>query len=300
MKQIAITVVSIMLWVGVFGQSNSCKELFISEMIEGNAPNRALELFNPSDTTIDLSSFSIRLFQNGQLTPLIIPLSGTLPPKSTFVIAHPAAKPEIKTKADMLDPQLTFDGNDAIVLEKTGGTQVDKIGEVGVDPGTAGWFVPPSGSTKEQTLRRKYPVDKGETDWGQGKNEWTVHPKDSVSNLRQHQSQCKKTLIIFDDTTVDSATFATGIDNLTGSENQLSVYPNPTSGRFSLIMNLERGTELTINLYSVYGELLFKKVASSISGEHRQQIDLSIYARGIYYVQVIADNNIAMSKVIYQ
>ena len=172
---------------------NNCKEPFISEMIEGNAPNRALELFNPSDTAIDLINFSIRLFQNGQLTPLIIPLSGILPPKSTFVIAHPAAKPEIKTKADMLDAQMTFDGNDAIVLEKTGGTQVDKIGEVGVDPGTSGWFVPPSGSTKEQTLRRKYPVDKGETDWNQGKNQWTVHPKDSVSNLKQHQNVCGAT-----------------------------------------------------------------------------------------------------------
>jgi len=170
--------------------NGSCQEPFISEMIEGNAPNRALELFNPSNSPIDLSSFSIRLFQNGQLTPLIIPLSGTILPKSTFVIAHPAAKNEIKTKADMLDPQLTFDGNDAIVLEKTGGTQVDKIGEIGVNPGNSGWIVPPGGSTKEQTLRRKFPINKGETNWNQGKNQWTVHPKDSVSNLKQHQNAC--------------------------------------------------------------------------------------------------------------
>ncbi|PCH92855.1 MAG: hypothetical protein COB85_07735 [Bacteroidetes bacterium] len=190
MKNIVITLAAVTLWMGAFGQSNTCKELFISEMIEGNAPNRALELFNPSDTTIDLSSFSIRLFQNGQLTPLIIPLSGTIPPKSTFVIAHPAAKPDIKAKADMLDAQMSFDGNDAIVLEKTGGTQIDKIGEIGVNPGNSGWFVPPNGSTKEQTLRRKEPVDRGETNWNQGKNQWTVHPKDSVSNLKQHQNIC--------------------------------------------------------------------------------------------------------------
>ena len=196
MKQIAITITALALWIGAFGQNNSCQDLIISEMIEGNAPNRALELFNPSDDTIDLADFSIRLFQNGQLTPLIIPLSGTLAPKSTFVIAHPAAKPEIKSKADMLDAQLTFGGNDAIVLERNGGTQVDKIGEIGVNPGNSGWFVPPNGSTKEQTLRRKYPVDKGETDWNVAKNQWTVHPKDSVSNLKQHQNVCTQGQVI--------------------------------------------------------------------------------------------------------
>ncbi len=173
---------------------NNCKELFISEMIEGTAQNRALELFNPSDTAIDLSNFSIRIFLNGQLTPLIIPLSGILPPKSTFVIAHPASKPDIKAKADMLDPQMTFDGNDAIVLEKTGGTQIDKIGEIGVNPGNSGWTCT-NGSTKDYTLRRKASIGKGELDWQQCRQQWTDHPKDNSSNLKQHQSVCGSTAL---------------------------------------------------------------------------------------------------------
>ena len=109
-----------------YGQLIDCKEPFISEMIEGTADNKAVELFNPSETPVDLNDFSIRLFKDGQVTSTDIQLSGTLAAKSKFVIAHPAANSDIISKADMLDAQLNYDGNDAIVVEKTGGIQTDK------------------------------------------------------------------------------------------------------------------------------------------------------------------------------
>ncbi len=279
MKKITLTLVAIACCLGAFAQgqykkSNACKELFISEMIEGNGQNRALELINPSDTAIDLSNFSIRMFLNGQLTPLIIPLIGTLPPKSTFVIAHPAASNDIKAKADMLHPQLSFDGNDAIVLEKTGGTQIDKIGEIGVDPGNSGWFVPPSGSTKEQTLRRKYPVDKGETDWNQGKNQWTIHPKDSVSNLKQHQNVCvfaRDTAVVYNDNGEPvfaarelivrfdtSAVKRLAVDNLTGADSRNLPYfikPSAVSAINQKLIGLCDTSVGAINILRIFRQL---------------------------------------------
>ena len=174
--------------------SNNCKELFISEMIEGTAMNKSVEIFNPTDSPIDLANFNLRIFHNGQLTPIKIPLSGTIASKSTFVIAHPAANNDIKTKADMLDNKMNFDGNDAIVLEKgNGGNYIDKIGEIGVNPGNAGWTCS-GGSTKDYTLRRKKTIGKGEMDWqNKCRQQWTDHPKDNSANLKQHQSVCAAT-----------------------------------------------------------------------------------------------------------
>jgi len=168
-----------------------CKELFISEMIEGTAMNKALEIFNPTDVPVDLSNFAIRIFHNGQLTPIQVPLSGTIAPKSTHVIAHPAANNDIKARAHEFDTKINFDGNDAIVLEKGGGgNYIDKIGEIGVNPGTAGWTCT-SGSTRDHTLRRKGNIGEGEMDWqNKCRNQWDDHPKDNSANLKQHQGVC--------------------------------------------------------------------------------------------------------------
>jgi hypothetical protein len=40
-------------------------DLFISEYIEGPNTNKILELYNPTNTTIDLSSYTIKTFYNG-------------------------------------------------------------------------------------------------------------------------------------------------------------------------------------------------------------------------------------------
>jgi len=192
MKRIATTITAIALWMGVFGQSTiPCDELFISEMIEGTGMNKALEIFNPTDFDIDLSDFDIRIFHNGQLTPIVIALSGTIASKETFVITHPAADNNITINADMMSTEMNFDGNDAIVLEKGGGGNfVDKMGEIGVNPGPGGWACT-SGMTKDQTLRRKYPVRGGEMDWQECRKQWDHYPKDNSSNLRSHSNVCK-------------------------------------------------------------------------------------------------------------
>jgi len=169
---------------------NSCEELFISEYVDGSNQNKVLEIYNPSDSVKNLNDYSIKIFQNGAPTPVDIPLSGNLAPKETYVITNPLADANILAKADQTDVNMYFDGNDAIVLNRGQSTYVDKIGEIGVNPGQGGWDVPPSASTKEYDLRRKYPVDGGEMDWTQGKMQWDAFDKDSTQNVRQHDNVC--------------------------------------------------------------------------------------------------------------
>ncbi len=48
-----------------FSYSQGCTDLFFSEYVEGYANNKALEIYNPTDAAINLSSYSIARFSNG-------------------------------------------------------------------------------------------------------------------------------------------------------------------------------------------------------------------------------------------
>ena len=72
--------------------AQDCSDLFISEYVEGNFNNKALEIFNPTLSPIDLSNYRIVRWSNGSTTSDLDdrytqPLSGTIQPSSTFVIA---------------------------------------------------------------------------------------------------------------------------------------------------------------------------------------------------------------------
>lgn len=68
--------------------AQDCGEIFISEYVEGYGNNRALELYNPTNSRIDLSQYSVGRFSNGatQFTGIQIPVGNFIDPNSSFVI----------------------------------------------------------------------------------------------------------------------------------------------------------------------------------------------------------------------
>ena len=142
-------------------------DLFISEYVEGSSNNKAIEIFNGTAAPVILGSggvdYSVRTFSNGQITTSSsIALSGTIAPGDVFVLAHQSADPAILAEADQTTGVGWFNGNDAVVLAKAGGSQtVDAIGQVGFDPGTE-WGAGLT-STMDNTLRRKSGIEAGDT-----------------------------------------------------------------------------------------------------------------------------------------
>ncbi len=165
-------------------------DLFFSEYVEGSSNNKAVEIYNPSSTAVDLAAAGYQVLNhaNGAATPTgTINLIGTIQPGGVHVVANSSASSAIV--AQQKSTLISFNGNDAVALRKGGssGTIVDVIGQIGFDPGTA-WTV--NGiSTLDSTLRRKSIIAQGDSNGSDAFNpslEWDTFPIDTFSGLGSH------------------------------------------------------------------------------------------------------------------
>ncbi|MDF3833022.1 ExeM/NucH family extracellular endonuclease, partial [Cupriavidus basilensis] len=137
-------------------------DLIISEYVEGTSNNKAVELYNPDATPIDLSQYKLQQYNNGATAPTTsFALSGTLAPGAVYVLAHTSMAATLGSRLNQV-AAFTFNGDDALVLTR-GSTVVDRFGQVGVQPAGGAWGTGTS-TTKDNTLRRKAGLTTGDTD----------------------------------------------------------------------------------------------------------------------------------------
>jgi hypothetical protein len=167
-------------------------DLFFSEYVEGSSYNKALEIYNGTGATINLTgNYIVEMYYNGKTTAdLTIPLSGTILSGDVFVVRPTdATDATIIAQADQTYGIAWFNGDDALILKKGGanGTILDSIGQKGFDPGTK-WGSSPI-STEAHTLRRKPTVCHGDTnpnDAFDPAKEWDGFPQNTFDGLGSH------------------------------------------------------------------------------------------------------------------
>jgi hypothetical protein len=81
-------------------------------------------------------------------------------------------------------------------------------------------------------------------------------------------------------------------------ENYFTIYPNPTTGKFTFFLNepLQEGL-ITIEIYSVSGDRI---IHLELPGTKQYLFDLSAQRPGIYLIRVRKDNEVGVGKVIKQ
>jgi len=201
-----------------FTNSNSpnCSDLFFSEYVEGSSFNRALEIYNPTSNTVDLSNYTIERYANGSaLASDVMNLYGNLLPGQTWIITNSdtnwvsdlgVISMDLYNLADQTAPPypspLYFNGNDALTLSKNG-VVIDVFGKIGENPGR--WvglmmllldLQDANGGqlwTQNSTLVRQSNVLFGNTNNPSSFNpseQWTLFPNNTFSNLGFHECDC--------------------------------------------------------------------------------------------------------------
>lgn len=275
--------------VALVGKAQNCSDLFISEYVEGSGNNKAIEFYNPTGNSINMSNYRLVRYSNGSPTGTdSTDLSGTINSFSTFVIANgqtsgttssPACSPTLQAMAQQLDhayPAPTYvNGDDAMVLARISPYKIlDIFGEIGVQPTTAWSDVTPFDGTagkwwtKDHSLQRKSSVQQGVTANPAPFNvtlEWDSLSKDNWTNLGIHSCGCSSVGL------KENATISS-----------LKVFPNPSNGNEIAFVSDKAIKE--INIINAIGQIVYtRKNATEESTIVLRNLNL---AKGVYYVSV--------------
>jgi uncharacterized protein len=165
-------------------------EPFISEYVEGSSNNKALEIYNPANTPLNLNGYSLKVFSNGSSSAgKTVNLSGEIAAKSVLVLVDTSATQELKDKQTSASLTLgsgNFNGDDAVALYN-GSTLIDVIGQIGFRP--SGSWGTGDVKTMDKTLVRKPTVNQGDTDGSDAFDptvEWQGFAVNTFSNLGFH------------------------------------------------------------------------------------------------------------------
>jgi hypothetical protein len=301
MKQILLSM-SALLVMSVNAQITDCTDLFFSEYVEGYGQNKAIEVYNPTSATIDLSAYQIERYSNGATNSSsggVTNLTGILVSGDAFVITSGETDtsstfgfidPILFSMSDLAEPvgsyptPLHMNGNDAMVLTKNGEI-IDVIGKVGEDPASGAWtddvnsgFTMGSWWTAQHTLIRKASVKVGDingVDLFNPSLEWDSLVVGSWTNLGTHTCDCIGASAFKD---VRKVSYV--------------VYPNPAN--IGEVIRITANSKIdNIEIVNILGERALTQTSNKINTTN--------LSKGIYIVLInLRDGRVLDSKIIIE
>lgn len=116
----------------------------------------------------------------------------------------------------------------------------------------------------------------------------TFHNFSNVSWFGSNQLPVTGTVVHFFSARYSEPTIITGISNNNNPKGMVNIYPNPTTGRFTV-------SEKVSAIYDLLGNNIYTQSNSSST-----EIDLSDKARGIYFVEIKNDHAKTVKKIILE
>ncbi|TWX65294.1 ExeM/NucH family extracellular endonuclease [Colwellia demingiae] len=156
-------------------------DLFFSEYVEGSSFNKAIEIYNPTDSAISLENYQFKLYSNGSLTATgTYTLTGEILANDVVVLGSSQIADDslLVPFIDHFVSAVNFNGDDYVELVH-GDKIIDNIGTYGV---RENWG-------KDTSLVRLSSITSGDidrTDEFIKVDQWQSNPKDTFENLGSH------------------------------------------------------------------------------------------------------------------
>lgn len=163
--------------ISTVAETTYATDLLISEYVEGSSNNKAIEIYNGTNKTIDLSAYTIELYANLNDTPgntqKLVDIQTKLAPGETLVLVNGQAGEALKALGTV-SSVTNFNGDDTLVL-KNGDTIIDSFGKIAIGTKFA----------ENKTMTRKLDHLTGDTNPTDALDftGWTSSAMDDFSNL---------------------------------------------------------------------------------------------------------------------
>ena len=158
---------------------------FFTEYVEGVVTaNKAVEIYNPGSTAFSLTGCQIQVFANGNTTSQNSNLTSgaSIAPGGVYVLCKTGIADT--SHCSQSTGSALWNGNDAVALV-CGGTTYDVIGQIGVDPGAAGWGTGNTATTDHTLLRDcgRFAGDPSGSDVFDPAAQWAGYPAETLQYL---------------------------------------------------------------------------------------------------------------------
>jgi len=84
-----------------------------------------------------------------------------------------------------------------------------------------------------------------------------------------------------------------------GLASSLSVYPNPTNGKFTVSIANAEATDMTVELVNISGQVVYRNEVKAVYS-YNEDIDASDFAKGVYYLKVNNGEEVQVEKIVVQ
>lgn len=90
-----------------------------------------------------------------------------------------------------------------------------------------------------------------------------------------------------------------GIENIISIQ-KLNLFPNPTTGMFTVEMELNKPVEMKLRVLNIIGKVVYEETLNDHVINYKRTIDLSSYSKGEYILQLISNEGLMSRKIIMQ
>jgi hypothetical protein len=90
-----------------------------------------------------------------------------------------------------------------------------------------------------------------------------------------------------------------GIGEISVLANSLSVNPNPTSNMLNIHFDADN-KPFIVKVQNINGQEIFKDIHSSPENSYSRSLDMSEFANGIYFLQIVTDKEVVTKKIVKQ
>jgi len=88
-----------------------------------------------------------------------------------------------------------------------------------------------------------------------------------------------------------------GIANITNTNTEFRLFPNPNNGTFKVVINgIEGSQDARLEITNLLGEVVYQTATHSVNGRIQQDVNLQNISAGTYFVRIITANKVYNTK----